>query len=349
MHTTRYCYRWLVLLLVLTLLPIAAQAAPTGRIYNLTQLFGLRNAEEVCYFGRARVAVISDQEAEGGAETTTVTFISLADESVTGQATLDGPHYVYTPTIEEDRLCLRRDVYDGDGDRIAWEDTLIAQDGSLRTREQPVTGDVGYLLPGGALIVEESGSLFLRAAGAAERKPLLISIPYPEHDDSPDPLDFRFFTVLDDHRFVYYRIGWDGSTEGCGEYDLTTGESRRLDEWGWPCLLYDGKLYTTHTVVDLETYQAEPVPIEVQGSMNLPGRKWTLSGDGRLLCELLEPPSFPDPGLRFYAMDTGENLGTLDIGLCDWGYPLFIAPDTVGIVGLTEDDGKEILLVIARL
>lgn len=338
----------LALLFLLALLPISSQAAPTGKTFNLTQMFGIRNVWEICYFDRAHAATLSVQPGNDDLKTFTVTFINLAEVRVTGQARFvrgDGPVSV---TTQGERLCLLFDVYDADDNAIAQEEMCIAQDGTVTTRALPAAEE-GFSLPGGAWIVEQDNSLFLRAKKGAALKPLLTSIPYPMEDDSPDPLYFYFFAALDDHRFVYTRIGWDGAKEGCGEYDLTTGESRRLDEQGLPCLIYEGRLFTNQSVVDLKTYRVQPVPPGIRVSMNTEGRKWAISPDGRLLCELLKPTSFDQPALCFYAMETGAQLGVSDLDLHNLGQPIFIAPDTVGVIGRTTDGKEESILMIARL
>ncbi len=348
MSTLRRFSCLLALLLSLALLPIAADAAPTGKTYNLTQQFGIRDVWELRFFDGTHAAVVSIQPGKDDLKHFTATFLSLTDERVTGQASFarrDAPVGVGT---QGERLSLLFETDDADDTATAREEILIAQGGAVTTRDVPAE-EVGFALPGGARIIEENGSLLLRGAAGDALKPLLTGIPYPEADDSPDPLYFCFFAALDEHRFVYTRFGWDGARKGCGMYDLTTGESRRLDERGVPCLLYEGRLFTTQSVVDINTCEAVPLPSGIQAGIHAPGQKWALSADGKLLCELLKPPEHAVPALRFRAMDTGEQLGVLDMDFAIWAWPTFIAQDTVGIVGRTTDGKDESLLLIAGL
>ena len=139
-------------------------------------------------------------------------------------------------------------------------------------------------------------------------------------------MGYGFFQALDDHRFVYGRSEFR-SAGSSGLYNLRTGEDLLMEKSGTPCHLYEGKLYTETSLIDLETREIETLPDPIRGVLR--GVEWDI--------------------LNIYQLETGELITTIQLEgeIGSWwliGYP---AEGVVGLHWTDWENNEELLRLIA--
>lgn len=309
---------------------------------NLTELFGIRSVYTALFFGTDRVCVVSAERVEAS-NLYTAAFIDIARERILGEAQFVRSGYLDGLRTQDENACFLFEQYIEEINDVLWEELLVSPDGELTSRSLLPNEGV-FLMPDGGWILERNSNLYLRTPGANTLQTLLTGVPFDSDSENVfDSLTYRFFQALDDHRFVYECIGWEWS-DGYGVYDLLTGKDRLLDKSGAPCLIYEGKLYATTAIVDLNTYQKEALPEAIQAIMNGMDASWALSPDGRTLCVLVAPYN-EDASLEFYHVISGKRLETVPLGAGYWEMLGYLSECAVGFCGYTRESNEALVCI----
>ncbi len=330
MQTTRMIRRAALLLTLLLALPLAALCDSTepAESFSIAERFGIENVSRMRFIDRNRLCVIAAPPDDGN-ELFEVYFLSLDQETPLQTLRVENQRSIERMEIEGESLRLIFPHKQPSGETELWDVMTVAIGGEPEWRTLTEQEVFTFPLPDGTQITQDEGSLLRFNPKSGAREQLLTGVPYdPEADNAAEILYYYFFASLDEHRFIYWRMGWEMEL-GYGVYDLRTGKDLLIEkDQGRPCLLYDGKLYTTSAVVNLETLKPRLLHKRLRDLLPDENVPWAISPDGSTLC-IGEAVDWSV--LNIYSIQSGAWLQEIQLSEEISEPPTYVDADTIAV------------------